>query len=153
MKFFSMKLLARALTACGGDADGESAIVGPCFLEYKAPIVNIDAVVGQPAGTELAEVSLAAITINGHENSLIHTCFGGSTAPTQAAIASSTCKNIRREDSKLICTLHCGFGTEAGERLDSPLMLIAEESLVQLNHSLAGISVISIQEDEVSAAF
>ncbi|WP_111641125.1 hypothetical protein [Marinimicrobium alkaliphilum] len=107
------------LSACGSDGaetwtaddnDNDERDGGPCVEMYHEPIITLEEVVGQPAGTALAQVRLSDFKRDGepfHPQELCRQRPDGTGHPVAANI---DCEGITIEEETLVCDLPCQFG-------------------------------------------
>jgi hypothetical protein len=76
--------------------------IGPCVHIYEEPILTIESISGGVDGNEISQAYIYNIKIDSAKRDPV-------------LITGEASKNISVEDSVIVCSVPCGFGTEDGE--------------------------------------
>lgn len=92
-------LSALFLVSCE-DPNNSDPEAGICVHTYEDPILAIESVSSE-SGDPISEIYLSNLSINGSEQDL-------------SSVTDDPSNNVSVEDSSIVCTIPCGFGTQEG---------------------------------------
>jgi hypothetical protein len=93
-------LFALAVSSCGGSAESENEVAGPCSINFTEPVFVISDVRSSTTGARLSTVSIQSISLDGVAYDL--------------SIRRPVILNAAVQGSSVQCTVSCGFAVEEG---------------------------------------
>jgi len=96
-KFFQCSFVFLMISSCEPPGSG----LGPCVHIFEEPILTIQSVNSAETGNSLSTIVLFEVTIDGIGRDATY-------------LTQEMSENITIEDSVLICSIPCGFGTLEG---------------------------------------
>ena len=99
----AVSVTAGVLCACGSDSENEEPLAGPCVVNHREPVVNLDAAYGRQSGAVIGDLEITGLAVNDQTFNEL-----------ELELLATAGSNISASGDSLFCTLPCQFGNEEG---------------------------------------